>query len=138
MKKQLLVVLSLGLLLATASAYAQEELVVANVPFDFTINGKTLPAGEYVISSVGTSNTVLSINNRDKHAAMLAMPIRCESAEASEKTKLVFNHRGSRYFLKQIWVRGYKAGREFPQGALESEVALDYPAETVVLLAQSR
>jgi len=138
MKKQLLVVLSLGLLLATASAYAQEELVVANVPFDFTINGKTLPAGEYVISPVGVSTNVVSINSRGQHIAMLGMPVRCEASEASAKTKLVFNHRGSRYFLKQIWVRGYKAGREFPQGALESELALDHPAEKVVLLAQSR
>ena len=138
MKKSLLVVLSLGLLLATASAYAQEVPVIANVPFDFTVNGKTLPAGEYVISPVGTSNNVLSIYSRDQHAALLAMPIRCQAGEASAKTKLVFNHRGSRYFLKQIWITGYKAGREFPQGALESEMALDYPAESVVLLAQSR
>jgi|SwirhirootsSR2_FD_contig_31_7295451_length_517_multi_6_in_0_out_0_1 hypothetical protein len=138
MKKLALAVFTLGLMLTTVSAYAQDVPVIANIPFDFTVNGKTLPAGEYIVSPVGTSSNVLSIRSYDQKVAMLAMPIRCQSSEASEKTKLVFNHRGNRYFLNQVWVRGYNAGREFSQGTLESEMALDYPAEKVILVAQSR
>jgi len=138
MKKQLLVVLSLGLLLATASAYAQTAKISAKVPFDFTVNGKTLPAGEYVISRVDTNDKVLAITCRDEHVTMLAIPYEKETLNPAANTELVFNHRGSRYFLSQIWVSGSAAGREFAQGQLESELALDYPVEKVVLLAKAR
>ena len=50
MKKQLFALLGLGLLLATASAFAQTVALKANIPFSFIVTGKTLPAGEYTIS----------------------------------------------------------------------------------------
>ncbi|HEY1265416.1 MAG TPA: hypothetical protein VGF06_17930 [Terriglobales bacterium] len=138
MKKQLLVVLSLGVMLATASAYAQDTRITAKVPFDFTVAGKTLPAGEYLISRVSTNDKVLAISCPDERVTMLAMPNNKEALNPAATTELVFNHRGNRYFLSQIWVSGSNAGREFPQGKLESELALDYPAERVVLLANLR
>jgi hypothetical protein len=138
MKKHLLVALSLGLLLATASAYAQSRKVVANVPFDFTVAGKTLPAGEYVITRINADDNVLAIASLSQHQTMLAIPNHSEATNASANTKMVFNHRGNRYFLSQIWVEGSADGSEFPQGTLESELALDYPAQKVVLLAQTR
>ena len=45
MKNQLFALIGLGLLLATASAYAQTGVVKANVPFDFIVNQTELPAG---------------------------------------------------------------------------------------------
>ena len=47
MKKQLLALVGLGLLLATASASAQTVLLKANIPFNFIVNKAELPAGEY-------------------------------------------------------------------------------------------
>jgi len=49
MKKQLFMLLGLGVLLATASAYAQTTNLKADVPFKFVVAGRTLPSGEYMI-----------------------------------------------------------------------------------------
>ncbi len=49
MKNQLFALIGLGLLLATASAYAQTGVVKANVPFNFIVDKTQIPAGEYLI-----------------------------------------------------------------------------------------
>src|SRR5437879_2393628 len=53
MKNQMFALISLGLLLATASAYAQTGAMKASVPFNFIIGQTQLPAGGYVIQGLG-------------------------------------------------------------------------------------
>jgi hypothetical protein len=50
MKKQMFALLGLSLMLATVSAYGQTVRVKANIPFNFTVTGATLPAGTYRFS----------------------------------------------------------------------------------------
>ena len=57
MKKQLLALVGLGLLLATVSASAQTVPLKANIPFNFIVNKAELPAGEYTLKSLGSSDT---------------------------------------------------------------------------------
>ena len=134
MKKQLLTLLGLGLLFATASAYAQTTALKANIPFNFSVAGKSLPTGEYTIQSVGTSNRVLVLRGSDNSSKMV-MANYCESARPSDKTKLIFHRYGDRYFLSQIWTAGNSSGAEFPQSSHEAEVAMDFPRQDVVLIA---
>ena len=134
MKKQLLTLLGLGLLFATASAYAQTTALKANIPFNFSVAGKSLPTGEYTIQSVGTGNRVLVLRGSDNSSKMV-MANYCESARPSDKTKLIFHRYGDRYFLSQIWTAGNSSGAEFPQSSHEAEVAMDFPRQDVVLIA---
>jgi hypothetical protein len=133
MKKQLFTLLALGLLFATASAYAQTALK-ANVPFNFIVAGNTLPAGEYTIQSLDTNAGVLIIRGSDKSQKMV-MANSCASAKPSDTTKLVFHRYGDRYFLSQIWTAGNASGAELPPSRRESEVAMDFPRQNVVLVA---
>jgi hypothetical protein len=135
MKKQVLALLGLGLLLATASAYAQTIRLKANVPFNFIVNRATLPAGEYTIESMNLQGTVLSIRDSDQRPKSMVISNRCESAKASAQTKLVFHRYGDRYFLAQIWLAGNKSGHELPKSAREVEVAKDFTMQPVVLMA---
>ncbi len=48
-----------------------------------------------------------------------------ESLAPANKTKLVFNQYGSRYFLSQIWVNGETLGRQLPKTSREKEMARD-------------
>jgi hypothetical protein len=57
MKNQLFALIGLGLLLATASAYAQTGVVKANVPFNFIVDQTPISAGRYVIQPIGTMNS---------------------------------------------------------------------------------
>ncbi len=138
MKKQLCVLLGLGLLLVGASASAQTVNMKVNVPFNFIVNGATLPSGEYNIQGLGTAGNAMSIVSSDKSVKSLALAGRCESLKTSEQTKLVFHRYGDRYFLSQIWMAGNNAGHEIPKSRRESEVAKDYTLQEVVLVAALR
>ena len=138
MKKQLLALVGLGLLLATASASAQTAPLKANIPFNFIVNKTTLPAGEYTLQRLGSSQTIMLIQNTESQITKVVLPNACASQHPSERTKLVFRRYGDRYFLAQIWTAGANRGRELPKSKLETEVALDYPVQNVVLAATLR
>ena len=138
MKNQLFALIGLGLLLATASAYAQTGVVKANVPFNFIVNKAELPAGQYTIQSVGSSASAMSIQSLDNQIVKLVLPHACESPKTQETSKLVFHRYGSQYFLAQIWTEGNDRGQELPKSGREREVAMDYPAQDVVVVAALR
>jgi hypothetical protein len=138
MKNQLFALIGLGLLLATASAYAQTGVVKANVPFSFIVNKAELPAGQYTVQPVGTSGSAMSIQSSDNQVVNLVLPHACQSAEAQKTSKLVFHRYGSQYFLAQIWTEGNSLGQELSKSGRESEVAMDYPVQNVVVVAALR
>jgi hypothetical protein len=136
MKKQLLAFIGLALLLATTSAYAQTITVKANVPFDFIVGRSMFPAGQYTVQSIDGS--ALSIGNSDLHTRRIVLSRRCQSIQASDKTKLVFHRYGNSYFLSQIWAAGDNSGHELPKSARELEVARTFAVQDVILLAALR
>jgi len=138
MKNQLFALIGLGLLLATASAYAQTGVVKANVPFNFIVEKTQIPAGEYVIQNLGTAGLAMSIQSSDRKMVKVVLPNACESSQAQPKTKLVFHRYGDQYFLSQIWTAGNTRGSELPKSRRETEVAMDYPAQNVVVVATLR
>ncbi|MBB5344011.1 hypothetical protein [Tunturibacter empetritectus] len=87
--------------IATAgSALAQDHKVTANVPFNFTVNGRTLPAGYYTIGSDISTPRMLTISDREKGVAVTAVTV--PDIYASADNKLVFHHYGNQYFLSEI------------------------------------
>jgi hypothetical protein len=138
MKKQLLALVGLGLLLATASASAQTLPLKVNIPFNFIVNKAELPAGEYTLKSLGSSGTAILIQSADGQMAKMVLPNACESSKAPTASKLVFHRYGSEYFLAQIWRAGYEQGKGLPKSSRETEVAQDYPVQNVVLAATLR
>jgi len=117
MKNQLFALIGLGLLLATASAYAQTGVVKANVPFNFIVNKAELPAGQYTIQSVGSSASAMSIQSLDNQIVKLVLPHACESPKTQETSKLVFHRYGSQYFLARSGRQGTTGDRSCPRAA---------------------
>jgi hypothetical protein len=139
MKNQLFALIGLGLLLATASAYAQTGVVKANVPFNFIVGKTQIPAGRYLIQNLSTSGSAMAIESPDRQVIKLVLPNACESLMAQDKTKLVFHRYGDQYFLAQVWTEGNNRGSELPKSQRETEVAMDYPtAQNVVVVATLR
>ncbi len=102
MNRILSIVLVLASTLAAAgSSSAQEMVVKATVPFNFTVRDHTLPAGTYRISSPFNSANVLALSNRDKNAYLLTMG-RAYQANPKHADVLVFHKYGNQYFLSQI------------------------------------
>ena len=138
MKKQILSVVGvLSLMIVAGSALAQNR-VQANVPFNFTVNRTTMPAGEYDISTVGSGNTLL-IQSNDKKSVKLVTPNRAETSSPSKTTKLVFHcYSKDQCFLYQIWVQGMNRGREFPKSSLENEIEAKLRSRDVPVIASAR
>lgn len=137
MKKTLLL-FAAALTLFMTAASAQTIHMNADIPFNFILNGATLPAGEYSVTSMDVRGQVLSISDLKSHHNNLIISNSCRSLKAATKTKLVFHRYGDRYFLKQIWVAGNDAGRELATSRREEEVAKDFSMQEVVLVAAQR
>jgi hypothetical protein len=138
MKSQLFALIGLGLLLVTASAYAQIGVVKANVPFNFIVEKAELPAGTYLIDSLGLTGKAMTIQSVDRKVIKMVLPNACESTRAQETTKLVFHRYGDQYFLAQVWTAGNDQGEELPTSRREREVAMDHPSQNVVVVAALR
>jgi hypothetical protein len=138
MKRQMLSLVGvLALLLVGASANAQTIKVKASVPFDFIVNGQTLPAGQYTVDSFGVMDgKTLMLRNGDAKQNLIVQAISTESLKPSEKTKLVFHRYADRYFLAEVWVEGNDLGHQIAKSSREKELAMDYAVEHVVVLAQ--
>lgn len=141
MKQQVLRFLGvLGLLLVAGSAFAQNIIVRADVPFSFNVNKDTLPAGQYEIRTISPSGShVLLINNREAKTGetFLTHAVSASQAQAG-KGKLVFKRYGDRYFLSQIWLADTDTGRELPISPRERELALGHAPAKAVVMAKSR
>ena len=92
---------ALALIPATAGA----DTIRCQVPFSFTVHGKTLPPGEYTFSD---DASVLLVRGFGQGAVNLTN--RLESSR-EEPAKVVFEKDGDDYILTQAWM-GDGTGRE--------------------------
>jgi len=95
----------------------------ASVPFGFSLNQQSMPAGAYEVSSQG--NNVLVVRNLDtKEASLLIASMRVQASANSDTphAKLVFRKCGDQYFLAQIWDGQSHTGIAFPKSKLEKEL----------------
>jgi hypothetical protein len=85
-------------LAAAGNLSAQDHMVKANIPFDFTVSDKVLPAGTYTISSL--SPNAIQVRNANGHVAELSI-VR-DDDKRSTTPVLVFQRYGNQYFLHEI------------------------------------
>jgi hypothetical protein len=122
MKKQILnvvVTLSVIATLSIAVFAALNNRITANVPFDFTVNGKTLPAGQYSVEPGNTPN-VLVIRNWETKQSVGVIAQKLEVG-AGSKPQMIFRRYGNQNFLAQVI--GNTNGNELPKSKAEREAA---------------
>lgn len=91
--------------LALAPAPARADTIRCQVPFSFTVHGKTLPPGQYTFSDDASVLLVRGLND-----GVVNLTNRLESP-TEEQAKVVFEKDGDDYILKQAWM-GDGTGRE--------------------------
>ena len=101
----LAVVVALWMTAAPASAQAQ-KLVRADIPFQFVIEGKTLPAGKYDVSL--TASNLLQIRDAKGNGQALAYVTRLAQREGSGEhtTELIFDKTDTQNVLSEVWSTG--------------------------------
>jgi hypothetical protein len=139
MKKQVYTILVIAALLASvfSSAQAQSDrLIAANVPFNFVIKERALPAGEYVFAlvQVGGSDAI-KIQSSDGHITAL-VPTRSARAKGSQADpKLVFNRYGDQYFLSQVCGLEDSTAQRLAKPRAEERLAQSETEQTNVSIA---
>src|ERR1700685_3452349 len=112
---------ALSMLLLGGSALAQTVHVRLNVPFDFSVGNKILPAGDYELRSAGPRDNpgMLLLSRIGGAVEMYIHASDLQSSSSARETKVVFRHYGNIYFLSQLWTAGARAGWEFPKTRAE-------------------
>lgn len=113
-----------GLLAACLSMGVEAQVLDAraDVPFDFWLGHKLMPAGQYAIShsSVGT----LAITREDgERATAVILANRSSRSAAQTDGKLQFTRYGEDYFLSKIWAPGQQDGFSIPKTSRERELS---------------
>ena len=148
MKKHLITLMAVVFFaaLTVTSVHAQGLTMSVTIPFDFAVEGKTLPAGEYYFQRrMDNSWAVTEIRSRDKTLRIYlpqTHPVQDIEVQLDSKSKLVFNKYGNQFFLSQVWIRGRTIGEELPKTAKERGFQRELarrPAkpETITIAARS-
>jgi hypothetical protein len=106
MKKHCVRILStffgLAALAITAKGQAVDQLVV-NIPYEFVVAGKTLPAGTYRVSPVSDNNKrVLAISSFENHATVMVLSSEIVDRTSSKQPAISFQQVGEQHLLSKI------------------------------------
>jgi hypothetical protein len=93
---------------------ADEELVVAHVPFAFIAGDSRLPAGDYIVKEMEGDPSVIAIASADGRRSVFMLTIASPSIETQTQAQLVFDKVGSLYFLARV----------MPDGGNQREIVL--------------
>ncbi len=129
-----LAMLALALIVSVPFVQAQSQ-VKANVPFAFSLQDQSMPAGNYKIMEL--NDRVLEVRNLDsQHGQLLAKQMSVQSSRI-QSPKLVFHKYGDQYFLSEIWDGESDSGIAFAESKREKEVQTAAnslaPPETVIV-----
>lgn len=132
MRNQILKTMTMVSVLIMLSAVSGRAQVGSNfrvnVPFDFIVSDKTLPAGVYIVTrSTRGSAEGLRIQSKDGKNGAYVMTMTVGAADIQEQTKAVFTRYDNLYFLSQVWISGRATGRQLykpnRQRRLDQELA---------------
>ena len=121
------------LALTGAAAHAQSACArqKAQVPFDFHLGGRALPAGTYTVTCLGyaAGKVALHIRSADGRAGGIVLMHKASGAGGREEARLVFNRYGDQYFLAQVWDGADNTGLEMPVSRAERTLRREAPRE---------
>ena len=115
---------------------AQGPQMSANVPFDFYVGGRKLPAGSYTIRMDGLGNTVLRLSDNKGHQSIV-MTLASEGSGDPRKSTLLFNNYDGTHFLAEVRWMGAADARVLPKSALEIQIAQEITARQVAATTQN-
>jgi len=78
------------------------DQIEVNIPYEFVVAGKTLPAGTYRVNRLGDTNEeTLVLSSLDSRARVMLLSTTVESTQA-DKPEVSFEQIGGQHFLSKI------------------------------------
>jgi hypothetical protein len=102
MKKQLIAVmfaLALSFVINAGQTFAQSQAFRVTVPFDFSVNNKTLPKGTYIVNPATDNRLMWRVEGTDDQAPGTLLVAHPSTAEEPGNLRMTFRRYGERYFL---------------------------------------
>jgi len=96
--------------------------IVAQVPFEFVVANKVVPAGEYAVRVANIDGHILDISDARTNVGVFSPSSRTETKQPASHCALVFNQYGDRYFLSGIKLQGSKIAYRLPESKAEAEL----------------
>ncbi|MBL8292994.1 MAG: hypothetical protein JNN08_14205 [Bryobacterales bacterium] len=133
--------IALVLICVAAPCWAQPSVgIFTTIPFEFAVNDRTLPAGEYATREIVAGVYEMVNTNGDLRAFSFVDPVDVNQAQ---QAKLVFRKYGDKYFLAEVWNPLRMAVLAFPKCRKERELVTSrlvsaIRVDRVVILAQVR
>ena len=127
---KVLVIVSFLVLLAPA--VAQVRVVKGNVPFDFVVGTKTMPAGEYTFVLNGVGALRIAQMNGSEIAGIVALPV---VGNDNDQPKLLFHRYGTHAFLAEVRLGEMGVSHRLYVSASELEYAKTMKQDTTTILA---
>jgi hypothetical protein len=109
--------------LAATPTFAQNSssVVTADIPFDFSVANRTLPAGEYTVKDGSAAGTI-AVRNDDGKGVVSVLTHSAGSNQAAKKAMLVFRRYGNQYFLAKVTYADGSYGREIAMSKTEKRL----------------
>ena len=121
--------LSMVLVGSTRAQLPGTEIRV-QIPFDFTVKGKTLPAGEYEVRRINDEPIGLLIRNmHDKHDNVVFETEPKIDRSITKRDELIFTRYGDSYFLSEVVTAGEQTGEEVNPSHRERELRREMMAK---------
>ena len=118
-------------LLTMATSFA--EKVKADIPFEFSVGQKVLPAGTYTFDT-DLNPGVLCVRSEDWKKSAMAIVINASDSNNRADGSIVFHRYGETYFLSQVLYSG-GSGRQLNKSQREAQMLTRIPVKKEVLLA---
>ncbi len=122
-------------LVTGVQAQANQVELKANIPFDFYVGDKKLPAGNYTLRHPG-NGAVWVIGDR---GAVALFTTRVTNRDKNMEPMLVFNkYTPDQVFLSEVRWLGDPMSTKVQQSELELEIAGNLPAKRVIAAIKNR
>ena len=123
----LVVVVAVAFATAVVSAYGQSTTRVrSQIPFEFIVGSKTMPAGEYFLKSASSSGAALMISTADGKVSAIRLTNTIGPKLQVSEAKLVFHRYGEKYFLAEVWTGADNTGRVLLPSKQEKSIKREY------------
>jgi hypothetical protein len=118
------------------SLFAQTTALRGDIPFQFYVGDKLMPAGHYTLAKVNETAIRLHLDDSNLNRSVITIPAQ-RKAPATNPT-MVFQHVGGLYFLSQVWDGDGVSGRQLRISKVRAEVAKNgaRSTESIILMAR--
>jgi len=120
--KQVLAVLLLFVPLVASAQLGSANGVQAQVPFQFMVGDRVVPAGECIVQEATMAAETIMIRSKYSKVSLFAAAAPIESVQEGARSALVFHKYGDRYFLSQVRVEGSNTVYQLPESKAEAEL----------------